>query len=281
MTLQAAFLPGDRLHLQHGPIDLIIGAEGAREAAFGAAYARFETVLTELTAELDLLRAPVGRAPRGSIARRMYEAALPFADGVTTPMIAVAGAVAEEILAAMREAGPLQRAYVNNGGDIALHLGEGARFRVALAGADNSALGRVEITARDGIHGIATSGQRGRSMSRGIADSVTVLARRAAQADAAATMLGNAVDLPGHPAIRRAPADELRPDSDLRNLPVVTHVGPLAVAEIDRALHRGTTAAADLHRQGRIAAAALFLQGQSRILSSNPSLITERDSIHA
>ena len=44
----ARLLPdGRRLHLQHGPIDLIIGAEGAREVAFAAARVRFETLLKE------------------------------------------------------------------------------------------------------------------------------------------------------------------------------------------------------------------------------------------
>ena len=91
MMPQASLLSSDRLHLSHGPIDLIIGADGARNAAFRAAFARFETVLDELTAELPLLRQPVGNRPKGKIARRMYRAALPYADGVTTPMIAVAG----------------------------------------------------------------------------------------------------------------------------------------------------------------------------------------------
>ena len=49
------------------------------------------------------------------------------------------------------------------------------------------------------MRGIATSGWRGRSFSLGIADAVTVLAATAAEADAAATMIANAVDLPGHP----------------------------------------------------------------------------------
>ncbi len=76
------------------------------------------------------------------------------------------------------------------------------------------------IRAEDGIGGIATSGWRGRSFSLGIADAVTVLAETAAAADAAATIIANAVDLPGHPGIVRQPASSLQPDSDLRDLPV-------------------------------------------------------------
>ena len=188
MTAQAALLPGGRLHLSHGPIDLVIGADGARDLAFRAGFDRFGTILFELTAELPLLRRPVGTKPNGKIARAMYRAALPHADGLTTPMICVAGAVAAEVLSAMVDAADLTRAYVNNGGDIALHLTEGARFDVGIAGLDGQSLGTATIRSSDPIRGIATSGQGGRSQSLGIADSVTVLARSAAMADATESM---------------------------------------------------------------------------------------------
>ena len=44
-------LAGDRLHLQQGPIDLVLRAWGAASAvreAYDAAIARFQTVLPEL-----------------------------------------------------------------------------------------------------------------------------------------------------------------------------------------------------------------------------------------
>ena len=266
MTAQAALLPGGRLHLSHGPIDLVIGADGARDLAFRAGFDRFGTILSELTAELPLLRRPVGTKPKGKIARAMYRAALPHADGLTTPMICVAGAVAAEVLSAMVDAADLTRAYVNNGGDIALHLTEGARFDVGIAGLDGQSLGTATIRSSDPIRGIATSGQGGRSQSLGIADSVTVLARSAAMADAAATRLGNAVDLPAHPAIRRSPANQLHDDSDLGAAPVVTHVGPLSPADVNQALTTGATAAQGLRDRGLIFGAALFLRDQHTVI---------------
>ena len=212
----ATLMQDGRLHLQHGPIDLVIGAEGAgRDAAFRAAAARFRTVLDELVAELPLLRRETGSVPAGTVARRMHAATRPHRPVFITPMAAVAGAVADEILAAMCHAGPLRRAYVNNGGDIALHLGPGTGYATAIAGADGRLQGRIGLSGGDGIGGIATSGWGGRSHSLGIADQVTVLARCAATADAAATLIANAVDLPGHPAIARHPAHMLAPDSDL------------------------------------------------------------------
>lgn len=268
MSIQVARLPGNRLHLQHGPIDLVIGAEGAREPAFAAAEDRFATILAELTAELDLLRRPVtaGDVPKGAVARRMHEAARPFADGRTTPMVAVAAAVAETVLAAMTDAAPLDRAYVNNGGDIALHLRGAARFDVALATPDSGRWGSLGLTASDAPRGIATSGRGGRSHSLGIADAVTVLAPSAAMADAAATIIANAVDLPGHPAVLRKPARELRDDSDLGDAPVTLALGPLSPGDTARALEAGLRRATELQQGGLIAGAALFLRGQARLL---------------
>lgn len=259
---QAAFLPdGRRLHLQHGPIDLILDAEGpGRAAALEAASQRFDTVLEELVGELPLLRAPVGTLPRGAIARRMHAATLPFAPRFITPMAAVAGAVAEEVLAAMTGAGELTRAYVNNGGDVALHLALGESFTAALAGGTP---GRVVIRAETPIRGIATSGRHGRSHSLGIADSVTVLAGSAAQADAAATMIANAVDLPGSAKVTRVPARSLAPDSDLGDRLVTVDLAPLSASEATLALSRGAGFAETCRARSLIIAAVLSLAGQS------------------
>ena len=189
MGPQAALLPDGRLHLHHGPIDLVIMAEGQGEAtrtAYRAARDRFATVLAELVPELPLLRSPLGAAPQGRIARRMHHACTSVAQGdFITPMAAVAGSVADTVLAAMLAATPLTRAHVNNGGDIALHLAPGATTRAAIAGLDGQISGHITLHAGDGIGGIATSGQGGRSLSLGIASSVTVLAPNAATADAA------------------------------------------------------------------------------------------------
>ncbi|MCM2562635.1 UPF0280 family protein [Lutimaribacter sp. EGI FJ00015] len=264
----AAILPGQRLHLQHGPIDLVIGADGDRDAAFAAATDRFQTVLEELVQELPLLRRPVGDAPAGLVAQRMHAACIPQAEGVTfvTPMAAVAGSVADEVLAAMVAAAPLTRAYVNNGGDIALYLGPGARFEIGLAGLDGIGLGRACVDADMAVRGVATSGAGGRSLSLGIADSVTVLAANAAAADVAATLIAGAVDLADHPEIRRVPASDVQDDSDLGDRPVVRAVGLLTPDEVARALAAGVAAARQMRQRGLIVGAALMLRGQARVV---------------
>lgn len=277
----AALLADGRLHLQHGPIDLIIGADGDPQAAFAAATARFQTVLEELVAELPLLRRAVGARPTGRIARRMHDAVHPHRAVFVTPMAAVAGAVADEVLAAMVCAAPLTRAYVNNGGDIALHLTGAARYRMAVAGLDNTRLGEIDIAAADPVRGVATSGQGGRSLSMGIADTVTVLAGSAAAVDVAATLIANAVDLPGHPAIRRISAREMDPDSDLGARPVVTQVGPLTGAEAAQALFNGEGLAQDMVQRGLIHAAALFLRGQSCLVGHGNLQLNRKIQQHA
>ena len=256
----AALLPGNRLHLQHGPIDIIAQAFGdapATRAAYARAATRFASVLDELVAELPALRA-MGACVQGPIARRMAAAVAPFHPAFITPMAAVAGAVAEEVLAALTGPG-VTRAYANNGGDIALHLAS-EELTCALAGTPD----RVTVRATDAIRGIATSGWRGRSFSLGIADAVTVVARTAAMADAAATMVANAVDL-AHPGIQRRPACEVQCDSDLGERPVTVLVPVLTPAERTAALEAGLRTAEAFRARGLIEGAALFLQGERRV----------------
>jgi uncharacterized protein len=275
---QIALLPdGKRLHLQDGPIDLIVEAKGGERgvrAAYQAAAMRFTGLLDELCAELAELRQaayPVRCPLHGVVARRMHAAVAPFAEKCfITPMAAVAGSVAEEILGAMLGAASLDRAYVNNGGDIALHLADGEQFTVGLIDRpDSLGLMRTMIIGADGpIRGIATSGRHGRSFSLGIADAVTVLARTASRADAAATIVANAVDLPGHPAIIRLPANELQPDSDLGLRLVTRDVGALSESEIEQALEAGADCARSLLAAGLIEGAALRLQGEALVVGT-------------
>ena len=279
---QAHWLPdGKRLHLNHGPIDLIIEAFGKRhevEAAYAQAVARFQTILSELVAELPVLRRAVEPVRvsvatpselynlnaqsfrlTGPTAGRMYSAVLPYAETFVTPMAAVAGSVADEIMAALLAGRAIDKAYVNNGGDIALHLEAGQELNIAVVGTGHGFSDRVVVRADDPVRGVATSGWRGRSFSLGIADAVTVLARTGAEADAAATMIANAVDLPGHPAVRRLPANELAPDSDLGARMVTVGVGALSPADISEALASGLAVAEELRRRGLIEATAMFL----------------------
>lgn len=277
-----------RWHWQHGPIDLILSADGepaALQEAYEACWARFVEVLPELVGELNLLRQPLranaefNECPlQGAVARRMWSACHPHRARFITPMAAVAGSVADELIGSFKHEG-VARAFINNGGDIALHLTEGRQYRVGVFADLSQALPAMRMASSSDmldadltldasltVRGIATSGWRGRSFSLGIADSVTVLARDAASADAAATMIANAVDV-DHAGIVRLPASSLKDDTDLGDRLVTVDVPSLPQPLVDFALARGVEAARGLLDRGLIEGAALFLQGRVRTVS--------------
>ncbi len=277
---QVRFLEdGRRLHLHDGPIDLIVEAFGEKNginAAYQAAAERFVDVLDELCGELRFLRQATrvdGPLPSGAVARRMVAAVTPYCERTfITPMAAVAGAVAEEILGTMTAPTRLSRAYVNNGGDIAVHLAPGEHFVVGMVERPDcpSLFATASLDSSQPVRGIATSGCHGRSFSLGIADAVTVLADRAAMADAAATIIANAVDLPGHPNIVRVPARTVAPDSDLGDRLVTQGVGELSSLEVATALDAGDVVAQSLLARGLIRSAALHLRDNTRIVGREP-----------
>jgi ApbE superfamily uncharacterized protein (UPF0280 family) len=273
----------NRLHLQHGPIDLILhvdASEEIRKRLYSTAKKRFSTVLQELVVEMDLLKQPWSADlpdPKGVIAQKMCFA-VRGSDIFVTPMAAVAGAVADEVLEAMlyeaKNPDPcleeIQRMYVNNGGDIAFWLNAGESFSIGVV--DNPGIpelnARVSLAYESPVRGIATSGWRGRSQSLGIADAVTVLAGSAATADAAATLIANDVNV-YYPGILKRPASEVKDESDLGMLPVTVDVPPLPVDQISEALKRGAQTAGNFIRTGKIEAAYLSLQKQTLVVENN------------
>jgi ApbE superfamily uncharacterized protein (UPF0280 family) len=294
MIAERTSMGDGRWHLQHGPIDIVLQAEGeaaAIERAHEDAWQRFRGILDELVRELPALRRPVQASHelRGPVAQRMWSAcaAVRAASGgpFITPMAAVAGAVAQELIAFYERPG-ITRAWVNNGGDIALHLAPGQSARIGVFSdlarfdwRDTGPLdldGRFEISAHMQVRGIATSGWRGRSLSLGIADSVTVLAATAAQADAAATLVANAVDVQDA-GIRRLPANQCKDDSDLGDIPVTVDVAPLAPKQVQHALAAGVLRAQALQRAGLVASVLLACQGQWRSVTGVCSQALEEE----
>ena len=273
----------NRLHLQHGPIDIIAhvdAPEEVRKRLYSTASHRFSTVLEELVAEMDLLKQPWSADlpdSKGGIAQKMCFA-VRGSDIFVTPMVAVAGAVADEMLETMLfEAQKpdscvehIHRMYVNNGGDIAFWLNTGESFSIGVV--DNPGIpelnARVSLAYESPVRGIATSGWRGRSLSLGIADAVTVLAGSAATADAAATLIANDVNV-DYPGILKRPAYEVKDESDLGMLPVTVDVPPLPVDQISEALKRGAQTAGNFIRTGKIEAAYLSLQKQTLVVENN------------
>ena len=280
---QVSLLPdGRRLHLQHGPIDLVIEAFGDRQeigAAYRQARSRFETVLTELVEELAVLRRPV-RDPRpgvsGPTAIRMLDAVWPHRDTFVTPMAAVAGSVADEVMTALVDGRTLDKAYINNSGDIAIYLTPGQTLRLGIVGQlfRPAIDGTAELTFDRPVRGVATSGWQGRSWSLGIADAVTVLAENAASADVAATLIANAVDT-YHPAVDKEPASAQDDQTDLGDRLVTVNVGTLDAAAVEEALGNGMEAAARMRDAGLISAAVLVLKNEIRAIGDVPAALPE------
>ncbi len=259
---------GQRLHLHHGPIDLIIRAWGTGQAeAYNKATMRFTNLLEELVEELPQLRLPCSNERQFQLptACRMQKAVRCFLPKFITPMAAVAGSVADEILSVMKRQKGIDKIYVNNGGDSAFYLSDGQSIKAMIA-SDSDA--QIEIGYNDPFRGIATSGWRGRSQSLGIADSVSVVANNAAMADAAATMIANHVTLPLHAAIETVSANEIFPDSDLGEQLVTIAVGKLSDLEVDRALLGGEKLATQYLNEGLIGGAMIMLKGQNRVIGT-------------
>ncbi|MFT5390052.1 MAG: ApbE superfamily uncharacterized protein (UPF0280 family) [Gammaproteobacteria bacterium] len=274
----ASTLSGDRVFLQHGPINLVIHADGdAHDVAL--AYAQlcdaFPFWLGTLVEELTRLRQGESFTmplPSGNIARRMAKSVRDCAPTFATPMAAIAGAIADEAIELFHQQTGIVRAYVNNGGDIALYVSPGETLKVGIVAdtKNGQPTATVTVDAASGIGGVATSGWQGRSCSFGIADAVTVLARTAATADVAATLVANAVDIE-HPGIERRPANEIDEDTDLGSRLVTVGVPQLTPSQVELALALGRVEAVRLQQLGQIHGAALSLQGQWTLLGIDTS----------
>ena len=260
--------------------------------AIADCWDEFPRLLPALVQELPALRRAVddGVALQGLVARRMLHACRPFAAArFITSMAAVAGAVADHLITRFDRPG-IERACINNGGDIAVFLASRARYRVGIcshperAGAIASSgvslrevpssgvssngvplSGAFTLDEHSPVRGIATSGWRGRSFSLGIADSVTVLAAEAATADAAATLIGNAVNCL-HPGIVRAPARLLKDDTDLGSRWVTVDVPRLPESAVGAALASGRAEAELWRDRGLIVAAVIALQDRMEVV---------------
>ena len=170
--------------------------------------------------------------------------------------------MADHVLAAMTMVPGLRRAWVDDGGDVAVRPAPGETTTLALC--DDPRTGTMPARLRLGrSRGVATSGWRGRSHSLSVADAATAVARTAAEADVAATLIANAVDLPGHPAVVRRPARDLAPDGDPGDRPVTAAAGRLSAGEVSAALAAGLARAEGMRAAGLIEGAALFLAGRS------------------
>lgn len=121
--------------------------------------------------------------------QQMYDAARKAGVG---PMAAVAGGIAESVGRSLLREG-IEEIIIENGGDIFLARKEPSVISIFAGESPLSKKVGLEL-ASSGPWGVCTSsGTVGHSLSMGMADSVTVVARSTYLADAAATRIGNEV----------------------------------------------------------------------------------------
>ncbi len=201
------------------------------------------------------------------VVRRMIEAVQQIDPATLTPMAAVAGAIADELLMDLEEgvAGSgVSSIVINNGGDMAIDLRD-APINVGIRGAwkKRGDMRRIQIDRALSPFGVATSGWRGRSFSQGIADVVVAVAASGAVADAAATYLGNHVNDESIRNVKKCRAVELDPETDIPDTWVTISCGTLKEHEKRRALQNGEKMAWRLAWRGLIFGAGMYLQGES------------------
>jgi len=257
--------PG-RLLMDYGPIQAVITAFRYEEPLGielqdACQYASDQ--LKELAACLSIAKLPPGEIKEKKllpdILLKMIDAVKICGDQTLTSMAAVAGTFAD-VVADFLVAKGATKVIVNNGGDIAIRMSEGESTRVGIV--SDLAVGTyshvMELTAADGIGGIATSGIGGRSFTKGIASAAVAFGPNCRMADASATLIGNHTFSPD-PAIKLAPAEELDPDTDIKGHLVTVSIGELNRETAEKALANGVRKAQELMGLNIIQGAAVFI----------------------
>lgn len=259
-------LPDGRVFVDYGPTSMVITARLQGEPQVELAKAAFpliQEVLGEVARALPTLR----QYPKDGdfsqlegLPRVMAEAVLATGEETLTPMAAVAGTVADAVADWIFARGA-DMVAVNNGGDVALRLGPGQQMRMGILPELDGKISQViTIRAEDGIGGVCTSGLGGRSLTRGIASSVTVFSRRCALADACATHIANCSYIDS-PRVHTCLAGELEPESDIASLRIVHQVEPLEEFEIQRGLEQVRQEAEQQLTRGNLVYVAADIQG--------------------
>jgi len=259
-------LDGGRILAEYGPMRLVIsawvGKLPQREICVRAAresFAYFERVAA-LKNELSI---PLHRNPvhvRDPIAQAMVDSVHEVGDKDLTPLAAVAGALADAVADFLFDRG-MTRVVVDNGGDIAVRIIGNEQVNVGIGTAARNGRISKSIVLDSSLSswGIATSGLGGRSFTRGVASAVTILARTASLADAAATAVANASFVEDENVLQQ-PAEKIDPNTDIAGIPVTVKVGPLSEEKVEMAVFRASGKARSLEDQGVILGVVVEVQ---------------------
>lgn len=197
------------------------------------------------------------------IALQMVKSVMAFDEPDLTPMAAVAGTMADAVADWLFQRG-MTRVIVDNGGDISIRLSGSETARVGIRTDINSPLIShvMVLDARNSSWGVNTSGLGGRSLTRGIASAVTVIAKTSSMADAAATALANACFAEDENIVQ-VPAEKVDPNTDIPGVPVTVRVGALKPDTVIRSLKSSLTRAEGYVKQGLIHGALIAAGGRA------------------
>lgn len=198
--------------------------------------------------------------PEDHLAVEMITSVITVGDDDLTPMAAVAGTIADAVADWLFERNAT-RVIVENGGDIAIRLAEGETAAVGVRPQVNSRhiSHVIRLDAGQRSWGVTTSGVGGRSLTRGIASAVTVVAAKASVADAAATAIGNACFVEDS-GIVQMPAESIDPNTDLAGILVTATVGELSPEKVLQAIESARRKAALLAQRKIIFGTFIALQ---------------------
>ncbi len=262
--------------VDHGPVTMTLEAKRngfpLTEGAIAGAEKAIE-VFNDLAVYLEIIRKPVSKindipdhAPEA--VKKMVNSVRILNEPDFTPLAAVAGTVSDLAVEEISKYGS-DFAMANNGGDIAWRVNETGRDSIRAALISDIKIGNkthsLEIKSFRETRGIATSGMGGRSLTRGIASAVTVLAENSSMADAAATSIANAC-ICDDPAIIQCLAEELDYGTDIKGLLVTRSVGILKKESVFKALLSGKERAETLMKCGMICGAVIFVSGEMAVV---------------
>ena len=260
-------LPDGRVFVDYGPASMVITARAGGKDLTELICETFPLIrdsLAEIARDLPTLR----QFPRDGdfsaltgLPRIMADAVLATGEETLTPMAAVAGTMADTVADSLYARGA-ELVAVNNGGDIAVRLREGQSLRMGILPDLGGQITQI-VTLRggDGIGGVCTSGLGGRSLTRGVASSVSVFASRCAIADACATHIANCSYIDS-PRVHTLTAGEIEPESDIASLTIVQSVEPLTAEELDRSIGQVRAECGRQYERGNFLFAAADIQGR-------------------
>ena len=234
-----SLIEDDKLFIENGPTNIIAEAFSSEKKEIYNLICEYSSkFLKDLSLEIEKLKKPTSQKNKfvSDIANTMFEATKLFLPNFVTPMASVAGSISELLLLKVLEKFKVNKIYINNGGDISLYISKNEKFNFSISG---KTVCVIEYSDIAGFGGIATSGWKGRSFSMGIADSVTVIAEKASVADAAATIIGNYIDLKNSNKVKKTAANNLYEETDLNDKLITVSVENLTENEIRQAMSKG------------------------------------------